>query len=61
VIQFLNVKNICPAKIHCQLVEVYGEGIMNDGNVHEWCHLFKGGRTDVHNEAESGCSCRSAS
>jgi hypothetical protein len=21
----------------------------------KWCHLFNGGRTDVHNEVQSGC------
>jgi hypothetical protein len=54
VIQFLNAKNICPAKIHRQLVEVCGDGVMNEGNVRKWCHLFNG-ETDVHNEARSGC------
>jgi hypothetical protein len=50
-IRFLNVKNVSPAEIHCQLVEIYGEGVVNEVNVHKWCHLFNGGRTDVHNEA----------
>jgi hypothetical protein len=27
VIQFLNVKNIRPAEIHCQLAKVYGESV----------------------------------
>jgi histone-lysine N-methyltransferase SETMAR len=54
VIRFLNVKNIHPAEIHRQLVRMYGEGVMNEGNVHMWCHLFNGGRTDVHNEVRSG-------
>jgi hypothetical protein len=40
--------------IHRQLVEVYGEGVMNKGNVRKWSRLFTGGRTDVHNEARSG-------
>jgi hypothetical protein len=40
VIRFLNAKNICPAKIHLQLVEMYGEGVMNERTVHIWCHLF---------------------
>jgi hypothetical protein len=33
VIQFLNAKNIRLAEIQCQLVKVYGEGVMNKGNV----------------------------
>lgn len=33
VIRFLNAKNIHPAEIHWQLVEVYGNNVvMNDGN-----------------------------
>jgi hypothetical protein len=42
------------AEIHRHLVKVYGEGVMNEGNVRKWCRLFNGGRTDVHNEARSG-------
>jgi hypothetical protein len=30
-IKFLNAKNVHPGKIHHQLVEVYGEGVMNEG------------------------------
>jgi hypothetical protein len=55
VIRFLSAKNICPAEIRHQLVEVYGESVMNESNVCKWCHLFNGGRTDVHNEAQFGC------
>jgi hypothetical protein len=34
VIQFLNVKNICPAAIHRQLVEIYGKGMCVSGVVY---------------------------
>jgi hypothetical protein len=54
VIWFLNTKNIHPAKIHHQRVRVYGEGVMNEGNRHKWCHLLNGKRTDMHNEVWSG-------
>jgi hypothetical protein len=37
VIPFLNAKNIRLAEIHRQLVEVYGEVVMNEGNVCKWC------------------------
>jgi hypothetical protein len=50
----LNTKNIRPGKIHYQFVEVHGEGVMNEGNVCKWCRLLHGGRSDVHNEAQSG-------
>jgi hypothetical protein len=56
VIRFLNMKSIHPAEVHRQLVKVYGEGVMNEGNVHKWCHLFNGGRTDVYNEVRSECT-----
>jgi len=35
---------------HWQIVEAYGEGAMNKGNVTKWCWLFKEGRTIVWNE-----------
>ncbi|GBN91789.1 Histone-lysine N-methyltransferase SETMAR [Araneus ventricosus] len=31
VMRFLNAKNITPAEIHRQLVEIYGENVMTDG------------------------------
>jgi transposase len=54
VIRFLNAKNVRPAEIHRQIVEVYGEGVMNEGNVRKWCRLFIEGRTNVHDEERSG-------
>jgi hypothetical protein len=33
VIRFLNAKNSSPAEIYRQIIEVYGEGVMNEGNV----------------------------
>jgi hypothetical protein len=35
-IRFLNARNIRPAEIHRQIVEVYGKGVMNEGNVRKW-------------------------
>jgi hypothetical protein len=40
VIRFLNAINVRPAEIHRQIVEVYGEDVMNKGNVRKWCRLF---------------------
>lgn len=54
VIRFLNAKNIRPAEIYRQIVEVYGKGVMNDGNVRKWCLLFNEGRTNIHDEDRSG-------
>jgi hypothetical protein len=36
VIRFLNPRNVHLAEIHRQIVEVYGEGVMNEGNVRKW-------------------------
>ena len=41
---FLNTKNVCPVKTDGKIVEVYGEGIMNEENVRKSCQLFKEGR-----------------
>ena len=49
VIRFLNVKGERPAKIHKQIVAVYGN-VMNRQNVTKWCREFSEGRTDVHDE-----------
>lgn len=51
-IRFLNVKNIKPADIQCQIYEIYGETIdsilLGDG-----CVFFLG-RTNVHAEERIG-------
>ncbi|GBM22178.1 Histone-lysine N-methyltransferase SETMAR [Araneus ventricosus] len=54
VIRFLNVKNVKPAEIHRQLVEIYGENGMIDGMVRQWVRQFNDGRTKVHDESQSG-------
>jgi hypothetical protein len=33
---------------------VYGQNVMSEGTVRQWCKMFKDGRTDVHNEEGSG-------
>jgi hypothetical protein len=38
---FLNFKNFHLADAWKQVVEIYGEDVNNDGNVWEWCRLFK--------------------
>ncbi|GBN72183.1 hypothetical protein AVEN_3673-1 [Araneus ventricosus] len=54
VIRFLNAKNVKPAEIHRQLVEIYVENIMTDEMVRKWVRQFNDGRTNVHDEARSG-------
>jgi hypothetical protein len=50
VIRFLNAKNFRPVEIHRQIVEVCGEGAMNEGNVRKWCPLFNEGMINVYDE-----------
>ncbi|GBN66941.1 hypothetical protein AVEN_168209-1 [Araneus ventricosus] len=54
VIRFLNAKEVKPAEIHRQRVEIYGENVMTDGMVRKWARQFNDGRTNVHDEARSG-------
>ncbi|GBN92351.1 hypothetical protein AVEN_131824-1 [Araneus ventricosus] len=53
VIRILNAKNVKPAEIHRQLVEIYGENVMTDGMVRKWVRQFNDGRTNVHDEART--------
>jgi transposase len=54
VIRFLHVKNISSAEIHLELCAVYGQNLMSEGTVRQWCRMFKDGRTNVHDEERSG-------
>jgi hypothetical protein len=33
VIRFLNAQNVCQIEIYCQLIAVYGEGVINESDV----------------------------
>jgi hypothetical protein len=33
---------------------VYGQNVMSEVTVRQWCRMFKDGRTDVHDEKRSG-------
>jgi hypothetical protein len=35
------------AKVHRRLCHVYGDNVMSDSCVREWCRKFRDGRTDV--------------
>ena len=54
VIRFLLVENHRPIEIHRQLCKVYGNNVMSEGGVRQWCVMFKNGRTNVHDEERSG-------
>ena len=54
VIRFLSAEGNSAAEIHRRLCRVYGDGVMSDGSVREWCRKFKDGRTEVHDEEGRG-------
>ena len=53
-IRFLLVENHKPIEIHRQLCKVYGNEVMSEGGVMQWCIVFKNGRTNIHDEERSG-------
>jgi hypothetical protein len=48
VIRFLHTEGQSMAEIHRWLCRVYGDNIMSDSCVREWCRKFRDGRTDVN-------------
>jgi hypothetical protein len=50
VIRFLHAKNMSAAEIHCELCAVYGQNVMSEGTVKQWCRTFEDEQTDVHDE-----------
>jgi hypothetical protein len=48
VIRFLNAQSVHPIEIYCQLIAVYGEGVMR-----KWCRMFNEGRTNIHDEEQT--------
>ena len=54
VIHFLQADGQSAAEIHRRLCHVYGDNVMSDSNVREWCREFRDGRTDVHDEGGQG-------
>jgi hypothetical protein len=43
VIRFLHAKNMSAAEIHSELCAVYGQNIMSEGGVRQWCRMLKDG------------------
>jgi hypothetical protein len=50
VIRFLNGKNMSAAEIHHELCVFYGQNVMSEGTVRQWCRMFKDGQTALHGE-----------
>jgi hypothetical protein len=40
---FLHTKNMSSAEMHHELCVVYGQNVMSEGTVREWCRMFKDG------------------
>jgi hypothetical protein len=54
VIGFLHNKIMSTAGIHSELWAIFGQNLMSEGNVKQWCRLFKYERTNIHDEEGSG-------
>jgi hypothetical protein len=50
VIHFLQAEGQSVAKINHRLCYVYGDNVMNDSCMREWCRKFRDGHTDVRDE-----------
>jgi hypothetical protein len=53
VISPLRAKNMSAAKTHRELRAAYGQNVMSEGTVRQWCRMFKDGQTNVHDEERS--------
>ena len=53
-IRFLHAEGPSAAEIHHRLCLVYGNNVMSDSCVREWCGKFRDGRIDVHDEDGQG-------
>ena len=51
VIRFLHAEGQSVAEIHRRLCRVYGNNVLSDSFVREWCRKFRDGHTDVHDES----------
>jgi hypothetical protein len=47
-------KNFHLAEIYRQVCEVYGENAMSHWMVRRWCRMFSEGKTNVHDDDQSG-------
>jgi hypothetical protein len=41
VICFLHVKNMSAAEVHCELCMAYGQNVITERTVRQWCRMFK--------------------
>jgi hypothetical protein len=52
VIRFLHAEGQSMAEIHRRLFSVYGDNVMSDSCIREWCRKFRDGHIDVHDEGQ---------
>jgi hypothetical protein len=52
VICFLHAKGQSVAEIHHRLCRVYGDNVMSDNCVREWCRKYRDRCTDMHDEGD---------
>jgi hypothetical protein len=50
VIHFLHTKNVSAVEIYCESCTVYGQNVMTEGNVRQWCRMLKDGWTYVYDK-----------
>jgi hypothetical protein len=51
IIRFLHAKITSAVEIHREFrAAAYGQNVMSDGTVRQWCRMFKDGRTNAHDE-----------
>jgi hypothetical protein len=43
-IRFLRAKIISATEIHSELWAIYGQKVMSEGTVRQWCRMLKGGQ-----------------
>jgi hypothetical protein len=46
IIHFLHAKNMSASEIYHELCAVYGQNVINEGTVRQWCRMFKDGWTN---------------
>jgi hypothetical protein len=46
IICFLHAENLSVVEIHCELCVAYGQYIMSEATIRQWCRMFKNGRTN---------------
>jgi len=54
VIRFLHAEEQSAAENHRRLCHVYGDNVLSDSSVREWCRKFRDGSADVNDKGGQG-------